>query len=120
MGNEASGKLQMQPADTLPELVALPLVVNKAISQVPGHHKLHRSTCLLLIVYRVHLREPETTGESVLQPNNTGCCFSTGQNAQGQFTTGEYLGGYLRVTTYSRHSFTVSIKSSKSSLLYVL
>lgn len=58
-----------QLPDTLPELVALPLVVNKAISQVPGHHKLQRSTCLLIIVHRVHLREPETTVEPVLQWN---------------------------------------------------
>lgn len=53
----------------LPELVELPLVVNKAISQVPRHHKLQRSTCLLLIVDRVHLREPETTVQSVLEWN---------------------------------------------------
>lgn len=52
---------QIQHWDTSPELVALPLVVNKAISQVPGHHKLQTRTCLLLIVHRVHLREPETT-----------------------------------------------------------
>ncbi len=59
----------MQLPDTLPELVALPLVVNKAISQVPGHHKLQRSTCLLIIVHRVHLREPETIVVSVVQWN---------------------------------------------------
>lgn len=52
---------QMQLVDTIPELVALPLVVNKAISQVPGHDKLQRSTCLLLVICRVDLREPKTT-----------------------------------------------------------
>ena len=67
LGKKANGRLQIQLPDILPELVALPLVVYKTISQVPGHHKLQKSTCRLLSVHRVHLREPETTVESVIQ-----------------------------------------------------
>lgn len=45
---------------TLPEFVVVPPVVNKTIGEVPGHHKLKRSTGLVLIIYRVHLKIPET------------------------------------------------------------
>lgn len=90
----------MKLPDTLPEIVALPLVVNKAISQVPGHHKLERSTCLLLIVHRVHLREPETTVESVLQWDKAQnlVFIITGQGIV-LFYHKQILKEYLRVAT---------------------
>lgn len=47
--------------DLLPEPVALSLVVNKALSQISGHHKLQPGTGWLFIVHRVDLNESETT-----------------------------------------------------------